>query len=228
MRISISDTGYGITEANMKRLFVPFERLHSEKTQTEGTGLGLALSKRLTEAMGGMLGAISTPGEGSTFYIRLPIVPDPMEAIGQTHTEIEEELGLRDWGTDTKTVLLIEDNISNFKLVQTLLAGRPYINILAAMQGQLGLEMAETQLPDLVLLDLHLPDMPGQDVLRRLLDNPQTSHIPIIVVSADATPSQIERLLAAGASAYLTKPLDVKEFLRLIDTQLHKEDSENE
>lgn len=115
------------------------------------------------------------------------------------------------------TVLYIEDNRSNLELVQRILARRPEVSLLSATHGQPGLEMAGRCGPNLILLDLHLPDMPGEEVLRRLRETPQTRGIPVVVISADAIPAQIERLLAAGAQAYLTKPLDVKQFLSLLD-----------
>lgn len=115
------------------------------------------------------------------------------------------------------TILYIEDNRSNLELVQRVLARRPEVSLLVAMQGQPGLEMARTQAPDLILLDLHLPDMTGEEVLRSLRETPQTREVPVVVISADAIPAQIERLLATGAQAYLTKPLDIKQFLSLLD-----------
>lgn len=114
-------------------------------------------------------------------------------------------------------VLYVEDNRSNLDLVQRILARRPEVSLLVAMQGQPGLELARTQAPDLILLDLHLPDLPGEEVLRRLRETPQTRSIPVVVISADAIPAQVERLLAAGAQAYLTKPLDVRQFLTILD-----------
>lgn len=119
-------------------------------------------------------------------------------------------------------ILYIEDNRSNLELVQRILARRPGVALLVATQGQPGLEMARTQAPDLILLDLHLPDMTGEEVLRRLRETPQTRGIPVVVISADAIPAQIERLLATGAHAYLTKPLDVKQFLSVLDQVVHE------
>ncbi len=115
------------------------------------------------------------------------------------------------------TVLYIEDNRSNLELVQRILARRPAVTLLEATQGQPGLEMAASRAPDLILLDLHLPDLPGEEILRRLREAPQTRAIPVVVISADAIPAQIERVLAAGAQAYLTKPLDVTQFLAILD-----------
>jgi CheY-like chemotaxis protein len=117
-------------------------------------------------------------------------------------------------------VLYIEDNLANLTLIERVLARRPQTKLLSALQGQLGLDLAREHRPDLILLDLHLPDLPGEEVLARLAREPRTRHIPVVVLSADATPGQIERLLAAGARAYLTKPLDVPSFLKLLDASL--------
>ncbi len=114
-------------------------------------------------------------------------------------------------------VLYIEDNLSNLRLIEQVLGRRPRTTLLSAMQGRLGLDLAREHRPDLILLDLHLPDLPGQEVLRRLLDEPRTREIPVLILSADATPGHVERLLAAGARAYLTKPLDVRQLLALVD-----------
>jgi CheY-like chemotaxis protein len=121
---------------------------------------------------------------------------------------------------NARTVLYVEDNLSNLKLIQELLGLRPGIRLLAAMQGQLGLDLAREHRPDLILLDVHLPDIGGKEVLNFLREDPRTRDIPVAVISADATPGQIDRLLAAGARTYLTKPLDVKKFLTLIDEAL--------
>jgi len=119
-------------------------------------------------------------------------------------------------------VLYIEDNLSNLRLIEQVLSRRPHTTLLSAMQGQVGLDLAREHRPDMILLDLHLPDLPGDEVLRRLLDEPRTRQIPVVILSADATPGQSERLLAAGARAYLTKPLDVRQFLALVDEHMSK------
>ena len=119
-------------------------------------------------------------------------------------------------------VLYIEDNVSNLRLVEQVLGRRPQTTLLSAMQGQLGLELAREHRPDLILLDLHLPEVPGDEVLRRLLEEPRTRGIPVVILSADATPGQMERLLAAGAQTYLTKPLDVRQLLALVDQHVSR------
>ncbi len=217
----MSDTGPGISPERMGRLFIPFERLDAEQTMVEGTGLGLALSKGLTEAMGGTLGVASTVGEGSTFWVELPVAESPLERVGRTDDGVLAPTEL-EVSSETRIVLLIEDNLSNLKLIQHLLARRREVRFLSAMQGRLGLDLAREHRPDVILLDLHLPDIPGDEVLRRLQEAPETSHIPVVVISADATLGQIERLLAAGARAYLTKPLDVKKFLNLLSEILQE------
>jgi len=218
VRIGVRDTGYGIAPDHLPKLFIPFERLDAAQTGVEGTGLGLALSRRLVEAMGGTLTAESTLGHGSTFYIELP---------GAETFPLPERAGAPRWVPATispsaplKTVLCIEDNLSNLRLLEVVLAARPEITLLAAMQGSLGLDLARQQKPDLILLDLHLPDISGNEVLTRLQQSAITSDIPVIIISADATPQQRERLLAAGAKAYLTKPLNVKEVLEVLDQTL--------
>jgi PAS domain S-box-containing protein len=213
-RIGVRDTGLGIAEADLERIFAPFERLHAERTGEEGTGLGLALSRRLVEAMGGTLTAESTPGLGSTLWAELDLDCSPVERMrrvtgapqaGGTATAFPEAV-----------ILYVEDNLANLTLVETILAMEPKIVLIPALQGQLGHELAVEHQPDLILLDLHLPDIPGEEVLRRLQENSRTSDIPVIVISADATDASIDRLMGSGARAYLTKPLDVDEFLETV------------
>lgn len=216
----MTDTGPGIAAEKMERLFTPFERLGVEQTAIEGTGLGLALSKRLAEAMRGMLGVESTVGRGSTFWVELPLVEGPVKQLDRSGSgPIPAEL---DASRRARVVLHVEDNLSNLKLIQRLLAHRPEIRLLPAMQARLGLDLAREHRPHLILLDLHLPDMPGEEFLLRLRAIPETRQIPVVVISADATLGQINRLLASGARAYLTKPLDVKKFLALLDEALQE------
>jgi PAS domain S-box-containing protein len=219
LRISVSDTGPGIAPDKLERLFVPFERLGAEQTTTGGTGLGLALSKRLVEAMGGALGVESTVGTGSTFWAEFPVVEGPVARLTSRSAEAPGA-GQLDASTHAGTVLYVEDNLSNLELIQRLLARRPGVRLLPAMQGQLGLDLASQHRPDLILLDLHLPDIPGDEVLRRLRAMPETQNVPVVVISADATPSRIVQARAAGAWQYLTKPLDAKQFLALLDEAL--------
>ena len=223
MRINVADTGPGIRPEHLGLLFTPFERLGAEHTDTEGTGIGLALSHRLAEAMGGTIGVATALGQGSTFWVELPVVEGPLERHERLHDSrvgpAEPAAAVR-----RRAVLYIEDNLANLKLVERVLAQRPQVEVIGAMQGRLGLELVREHRPALVLLDLHLPDLDGDHVLQRLRDDPETAAIPVVMVSADATPGQVRRLLAAGATAYLTKPLDVRELLRLIDDALGETD----
>jgi PAS domain S-box-containing protein len=215
LRISVSDTGQGIAAENLTRLFTPFDRLGAELSNVEGTGLGLALCKRLMDAMGGSIGVESTVGKGSTFWLELPKTKSPME-----HAAAQN----RDGATlcvppnaPHRTVLYVEDNLSNLTLIEQVLEERPEIKLISAMQGNLGLQLARQHSPDVILLDLHLPDVAGWDVLAQLKADAITRDIPVIVISADATPRQIQRLMKLGANKYLTKPLDVVEFFQVFE-----------
>lgn len=216
LRVSVTDSGAGIPPEKLERLFTPFERLGAEQTEVEGTGLGLALSKRLVEAMGGRIGVESSVGRGSTFWVEMGLVESPVERLEQDR----QNISIPDasvLSAETRTVLYVEDNLSNLKLIQELFADRPGIRLISAMQGRLAVDLAREHQPHLILLDLHLPDIAGDEVLRRLRADPATSVIPVVMLSADAMPRQIERLLAAGARAYLTKPLDVRKFFALVN-----------
>jgi len=222
LRLEITDTGPGIAPENLDKIFIAFERLGAERSETEGTGIGLALSRRLMELMGGTIGVQSTLGQGSTFWIELPLGESPDLQAPDAAPDSSE--GSADGIQHTKRIILyIEDNLSNLRLVESILIRQPHIKLLAAMQGGLGLELAREQRPDLILLDLHLPDISGNEVLQRLRAEAATRDIPVVMLSADATPRQIERLLQAGANAYLTKPLDVKQFLEVIKQHLNQE-----
>ncbi len=197
----------------IQRLFTAFERLKAGRTSTEGTGLGLAVCKALVEAMQGTIGVESVPGVGSTFWIELPMAVGPVEALNRDILGADAAITGGDPGA---TILYIEDNLSNLRLIQLLLESWPNSELLSAEQGKLGLEMARARRPDLILLDLHLPDVPGWEVLEQLQADERTRDIPTVIISADATPGRLHRLLAAGASDYLTKPIDVPELLRVI------------
>jgi len=216
LRIKVSDTGPGIPSEQLGLLFVPFERLGADRTPVEGVGVGLALSRQLAQAMGGTIDVHTLVGQGSTFWIELALVEGPVERYerldrGTTSPPAEPPPEVQ------HVVLYIEDNVANLKLVQNLIAHRPGVKIISAIQGRLGLDLAREHHPILILLDLHLPDIGGDQVLQQLRDDPATTSIPVVVLSADATPGQVQRLLSAGASAYLTKPFDVRELLRIID-----------
>src|SRR3989475_278524 len=217
IRISVQDTGPGIAPALRERLFQPFDRLGAEQHGVEGTGLGLALSKRLVEAMGGTIGVESVPSAGSTFWVEFLRAESPIDRLARTEPSpaVLAAPAERDG-----TVLYIEDNLSNLRLVERTLALRPGVKLIPAMQGRLGLALAQQHRPDLILLDLHLPDISGEQVLRELQGDPGLRQTPVVVLSADATPGQVQRLLAAGVRAYLTKPLDVRQLLALLDEVL--------
>ena len=213
--VEARDTGNGIALENIDRLFFPFDRLGVEGGDVEGTGLGLALSKRLIEAMGGEIGVKSLIGSGSAFWVKIPRSSNPMARAHEAGA-LPESVTL----VKACTILYIEDNLSNLTLIEYLLSRRPQIKLLAAMQGRLGIEMAREHHPDLILLDLHLPDIMGNEVLACLKGDAATRNIPVAMLTADATPGQEARLRAAGADHYLTKPIDVPQLLLLIEETL--------
>jgi PAS domain S-box-containing protein len=221
-RISVTDTGHGISKEQQSKLFMPFERLDANQTEVEGTGIGLALARRLAEAMSGSLDATSTVGHGSTFTVELPAAEGPVERYERLSSS--QVVGLPQSASPTRpTILYIEDNVSNLKLIERVLARHADVELIAAMQGRIGLDLARLHKPDLVLLDLHLPDVAGDEVLLQLLEDPVTAAIPVVIVSADATPRQVQRLLSGGAAAYVTKPIDVQELLRVVASHLPAE-----
>ncbi|MGH7506491.1 MAG: ATP-binding response regulator, partial [Longimicrobiales bacterium] len=213
----VRDTGPGIAADKLEQLFVPFARLGAEQSEVEGTGLGLALSKRLVEAMGGQLNVTSQVGIGTTFTIDLPKADSPLERMA---LEAEATVSPAPSTRRAVTVLYVEDNLANLALIETILLMRPNVTLISALQGQLGLDLAWEHEPDVILLDLHLPDVPGQEVLRRLRVDQRTRATPVIVISADATDVRIDTLARMGAQAYLTKPLDVDRFLATLDAAL--------
>lgn len=218
LRISVKDTGIGIQAEFIPKLFTPFERIGADKTNTEGTGLGLSVVKKIIEVMEGNYGVESTLGQGSTFWIELPVMDCP---AGEFMHAGDLSRGNPDQLEKKGLILYIEDNLSNIELVEHILRSkREGITLLTNSQGSNTAMLAQRHRPDLILLDLNLPDMHGSEVLEELQGNAATSSIPVIVISADAMPQQIDRLLANGAKDYLTKPLDIQEFLQRIDKYL--------
>lgn len=214
VRLSVTDTGPGLTPEQQDRLFQPFERLGAERTTIQGTGLGLALTKKLVDAMGGDIGVITAPGEGSTFWITL------QRAAAEVRKRVPRDLEVVAPAATRHTVLYVEDNLATISLMEQIFSMRPQVRLITAMQGGLTLDLAREHNPDAVILDLHLPDIPGDEVLNRLRADQRTAHIPVVMFSADATERQVKRLAAAGARAYLTKPVKVMEFLRTLDEVL--------
>ena len=222
-RLSVTDTGEGIPKEQFSLLFNPFERLGAEHRGVEGTGIGLALSKRLTEAMSGKIGAVSEPGKGSTFWIELPL------AEASTRPDVSLLRLSKSVASEKQTVVLcIEDNDSNYRLIERTLANRPEIKLISGKLGSSALPLAEKHLPDLILLDMHLPDLLGDEVLTVLKSHVTTAEIPVVVISADATPGTIDKMLRSGASAYLTKPLDISNLLEVVDRTIAAVTSHNE
>jgi PAS domain S-box-containing protein len=204
VRLEVTDTGAGIDPARVDALFVAFDRLGAERGDVGGTGLGLPVAKRLVELMGGRMGADSVPGEGSTFWIELPAA-EPTHAAAATSAPI---------------VLYIEDDAADLKLIESVFTQRPQLKLVVALNAALGLELVRKRSPNLVLLDLRLPDLDGEELLRRLRALPEGRDIPIATLSPHATTEEADRLLAAGADAYLTKPIDVLSLLQAVDRLL--------
>lgn len=226
LRLTVRDSGPGIAHDLLPRLFQPFDRLGAERTTVTGTGLGLALSKRLVETMDGSIGVDTEPGKGAAFWVELARATETEDEVAEARstTTVPAEAVMpspaQPNGAATRTALYVEDNLANLELVQRTLEHRPAVRLLPLMQGGLALDLAVQQCPDLILLDVHLPDINGDEVLRRLKSDDRTRHIPVIMLSADATPNQASRFRRAGAGAYLTKPIRVRELLSAIDDAL--------
>lgn len=210
VRITVADTGPGIAPEMIERLFIPFERLDAGWTKTEGSGLGLAFSKRMMEAMGGRIEVRSVVGEGSAFSVALRIPNEQADpSIASTPAR--------------KTLLHIDDDPMVLKMIERSLARRPEIDFLAAINGGLGVDLARERKPDLILLDLQLPDATGEEVLDRLKGSATTRRIPTVIISgAIATQSQVDQLMRAGAAAVLPKPFNVAHLLRVVDDALRE------
>jgi CheY-like chemotaxis protein/anti-sigma regulatory factor (Ser/Thr protein kinase) len=220
VRLSVRDEGPGIPVDLQGRLFQPFDRLGAESTAVEGAGIGLALTQSLAELMGGAVSVRSTPGAGATFLVTLPAWrgadgEDPLRGIAAARpAAAAAPAATRD---GTATLLYIEDNAPNVHVLEHLLGLRPGWTMIHAALGGLGVELARAHHPDLVVLDLHLPDLPGREVLRALKRRDDTKDIPVVILSADASPGLATRLVDAGAERFLTKPLDVDVVLALLD-----------
>ncbi len=213
----VTDTGAGLSEADMQRIFVPFDRLGAEQTGIEGTGIGLPLARAFAMAMDGELTASSRPGEGTAFTVTLPRAADMAQVPKQDSPALAGlDAPPKPAGARAR-ILYIEDNPANVEVVSRFLRSRPDVQLHSVMSGQAGLDLARREVPDLILLDLHLPDLPGGEVLKRLKADPATAGIPVAVLSAEAAPSVIRAMRDRGVAGYLTKPLNLTELGRLVD-----------
>ncbi len=217
-RIAFRDTGEGLSAAKLAQLFQPFNRLGQESGAEEGTGIGLVVSKRLVELMGGQIGARSTVGEGSEFWVELNTTLEPQPA--STETPMPVALPCSNGDKAQHTVLCVEDNLANLTLIEKLIARRSDIRLLTARDGRSGIDIAVTSQPDVVLMDINLPGINGIQALHILTTNPATAHIPVIALSANAMPRDIDKGLQAGFYRYLTKPIRINELMNALDEAL--------
>jgi CheY-like chemotaxis protein len=203
----------------LTQLFQPFNRLGKEASAEEGTGIGLVVTKRLVELMGGVIGVESTVGVGSVFWIELSRTTAPQLAVREAERAARVRPQVPE-GTPLRTLLYVEDNPANLELVKQLIARRPDMRLLSAMNGNLGIEMARAFRPDVILMDIHLPGISGIQALRILRADPATAHIPVVALTANAMPRDIKKGLATGFFRYLTKPIKVNEFMVTLDAAL--------
>lgn len=219
IRINVRDTGKGLAPEQLLQLFQPFNRLGKETGAEEGTGIGLVVTKRLVELMGGTIGADSTVGVGSVFWFELSLTAAPLLAIREADQAALTLPQVPD-GTPRRTVLYVEDNPANLELVEQLIARRPDLRLLSAADGNLGIEFARVYQPAAILMDINLPGINGLEAMKILRADPTTAHIPIIALSANAVPHDIEKALQAGFFDYLTKPIKVAQFMDTLDMAL--------
>jgi len=219
IQISVKDTGLGLSPEKLAQLFQPFNRLGQEVRGEEGTGIGLVMTKRLVELMGGVIGVESAVGVGSVFWVELIRAGEPQLAVGATEAaaltpaRVQSDAALC-------TLLYVEDNPANLKLVEQLIARRPNMRLLTAGEAMLGIELARKHQPEVILMDINLPGISGIGALRILREDPLTQHIPVVAISANAMPHDIYKGLEAGFFRYLTKPIKVIEFMEAVDVAL--------
>jgi CheY-like chemotaxis protein len=203
----------------LAQLFQPFNRLGQEASAEEGTGIGLVVTKRLVELMGGAIGVESKVGQGSVFWIEMVVDAAPLHAAGEAQGPAPAPPQLLRVAAQ-RSLLYVEDNAANLELVVKIIARRPDIHLLSAKNGILGIELARASRPDVILMDINLPGMSGIKAMQILRADPATAHIPVVALSANAIPRDIERGLQAGFFRYLTKPIKVEEFLQTLDVAL--------
>jgi PAS domain S-box-containing protein len=219
IRVNIRDAGAGLSPGQLAQLFQAFNRLGQEAGGEEGTGIGLVVAKRLVELMGGVIGVESTVGVGSVFWFELISVAEPQLPIerGDVATSVQPQVPR---GVQLHSLLYIEDNPANLKLVEQIIARHPELHLLTAVNGYSGIEVARVSQPDVILMDINLPDISGFEALKILRADPATALIPAIAISANAMPLDIERGLNAGFFRYITKPIKVNEFMEALDVAL--------
>ena len=219
IRISVQDTGEGLSAEKLAQLFQPFNRLGQEASAEEGTGIGLVVSKRLVELMGGEIGVESTVGKGSVFWIELNLAAEPQPVVNAAEP-LPPIQACAQHGAALRTLLYVEDNRANMQLVEQLIARRPDMRLLSAGDGTRGIALARTHQPEVILMDINLPGISGIQALKILRDDPATAHIPVLAISANAMPHDIKKGLEAGFFRYLTKPIKVGEFMDALDMAL--------
>jgi CheY-like chemotaxis protein/anti-sigma regulatory factor (Ser/Thr protein kinase) len=221
LRINVEDTGLGISENDFDTLFEPFNRLGRESLNIEGTGVGLTITKALVEYMGGSIGIESKEGKGSKFFVTFNKAKAPVSEVTETK-ELPDEKHLEPM-RERKTLLYVEDDNANLTLVKNILRRRPNIKLLTALDAESGIELVLEQHPDLILMDINLPQMDGYEALKKLKSNDATKRIPAIAISADAMSHSIKKGKTAGFLEYITKPLNVNNFLDVIDNIFKEE-----
>ncbi len=219
VRITVRDTGAGLSAEKRTQLFQPFNRLGQESGDEEGTGIGLVVAKQLVELMEGTIGVESTAGQGSAFWFELATAAAPQFAAEAGVVDAPAPVPAAS-GERVRLLLYVEDNPANLKLVEQLVARRPELKLISAGTGTLGLALARAQQPEVVLMDINLPDISGLEAMTELRKDPRTAHIPVVAISANAMPHDIQRGLEAGFFRYLTKPIKVSEFTETLDTAL--------
>ena len=219
VRICVDDTGAGLSNDKMEQLFQPFNRLGQETNTEQGTGIGLVMTKRLVELMGGLIGVESTIGKGSTFWLELNLTTEHLLS-DMTHNPEITLPDLLETGSHSRTLLYVEDNPANLMLVEDLIARRTDLRLLSATDGISGVAIARESLPDVILMDINLPGISGIQAMRILSTDITTAHIPVVALSANAMPRDIQKGLEAGFFRYLTKPIKINEFMHTLDEAL--------
>ena len=219
IRISVRDTGLGLSAEQLGQLFQPFNRLGKETSTVEGTGIGLVVTKRLVELMGGAIGAESVVDVGSVFWIELERTAAPL-LMGLAGAHVAPTAAALSGSGQTQTLLYVEDNPANLELVEQLILRRKDLRLLSAADGNLGIEFARSHQPTVILMDINLPGISGIDAMKILRSDPTTAHIPILALSANAAPGDIERGLEAGFFDYITKPIKVSQFMDALNAAL--------